>query len=135
LHALALHLDDIRTRHGSILRLGECTCGSDERSKEGYPNRDDPLWGGDPEAANLLRSVEAWVRLWHQILLYAQSRDGISFRSLVLDLQDWFTSSCTTLLASEEVRREIKAMIRWQLDELMMDEEDYEESQRNLGQR
>jgi hypothetical protein len=135
LHALALHLDDIRTRHGSILRLGDCTCGSEEQIKEGYPNRDDPLWGGDPETANLLRSVEAWVRLWHQILLFVQSRDGISFRTLVLDLQDWFTSSCTTLLASEEVRREIKAMIRWQLDELMMDEEDYEESRRNLGQR
>ena len=80
----------------------------------------------------LLRSVEAWVRFWHQVLLFAQSTENISFRALVLDLQDWFTSTCATLLASEEVSREIKAMVRWQLDELMMDEEDVEESKRQL---
>eukprot|EP00536_Pseudo-nitzschia_multiseries_P016073 jgi/Psemu1/44831/gm1.44831_g len=123
LHTLVLHLDDVRTRHGSIVRLGECTCSRDENY-----DGDDDIINDDPHAARLCRGVEAWVRLWHQVLLFVQTKETISFRSLVLDLRDWFTSSCATLLTSEEIRPEIKSMIRWQLDELVMDEEDYEES-------
>jgi len=119
LHTLSLHLDDVHARHGSIARLGECTCAGD---------RNYVYYQDDPHAARLRRSVEAWVRLWHQVLLFVQSKERISFRSLVLDLREWFTSSCATLLTSEEIRPEIRSMIRWQLDELVMDEEDYEES-------
>ena len=123
LHTLALHLDDVRTRHGSILRFVENTGGIDDDSN----SDNDIFWGGDPLMAGLLRSVEAWVRLWHQILLFTISTENTSFRTLVLNLQGWFTSACATLLASEEVRREIKEMIQWQLDELTMDEEDYDD--------
>ena len=115
MHTLALHLDDARTRDGSILRFKANTGG------DYYQN--DLLWCGDPVVVVLLRSVEAWVRLWHQILLFVQSTENFYFRTLVLDLQDWFTSTCATLLASEEIRQEIKAMIRWQLEELKWDEE------------
>ena len=142
LHIVVLHLDDFRTRHGSILRFGESTSGGEnshesdaQAPRNANRNRFDLLWEGDPQGPRLLRSVEAWVRLWHQVLMYAQSKEGISFRSLVLDLQDWFTSSYAILLTSEEVREEIRVMIRWQLDELMMDEEDYEESKRRAGLR
>ena len=125
LHTLSLHLDDLPTRHGSIVRLDENSTGDDISDH-------DVFCGGDPLMVTLLRSVEAWVRFWHQVLLFAQSTENVSFRALVLDLQDWFTSTCATLLASEEVSREIKAMVRWQLDELMMDEEDFEDSRRQL---
>ena len=129
LHTLSLHLDNVRTRHGSIVRFDVNNTGDSDISDR------DVFCSGDPLMVSLLRSVEAWVRFWHQILLFAQSAENISFRALVLDLQDWFTSACATLLASEEVNQEIKAMIRWQLDELMMDEEDYEESRRQLDGR
>ena len=132
LHTLVLHLDDISTRHGSILRLEEYSYGEKGSVIDEYQSCCKDLWG-DPQKSRLLRAVEAWVRFWHQILFFVQSTDGVSFRSLVLDLQDWFTSSCATLLSSEDIRREIKAMIRWQLDELMMDEEDYEELQRDMN--
>jgi hypothetical protein len=133
LHTLALHLEDFRFRHGSILRFEEEGADKSHRENEHYNDDDLLRWGADPLGASLLRSVEAWVRLWHQVLLFAQSSGtAISFRSLVLDLQDWFTSTCTTLLASDELRREIKVMVRWQLDELAMDEEDYEEQKHSL---
>ena len=126
LHFLALHLDDFRTRHGSILNLEGKPSGGNggDGDDDVYHNRDDLLLEGDPHGARLLGSVEAWIRLWHQVLLFAQSSPTISFRTLVLDLQDWFTSACAILLDSEEVRQEIKVMIQCQLDELMMDEED-----------
>ena len=126
LHTLALHLDDVRTCDGSIVRLGKCTCVVGDGNSN-Y-NRDDNYIEDHPHTARLRRSVEAWVRLWHQVLLFVQSKATISFRSLVLDVRDWYTSSCATLLTSEEIRPEIRSMIRWQLDELLMDEEDYEES-------
>eukprot|EP00531_Pseudo-nitzschia_arenysensis_P000452 CAMPEP_0116119670 /NCGR_PEP_ID=MMETSP0329-20121206/2767_1 /TAXON_ID=697910 /ORGANISM="Pseudo-nitzschia arenysensis, Strain B593" /LENGTH=1041 /DNA_ID=CAMNT_0003613391 /DNA_START=290 /DNA_END=3415 /DNA_ORIENTATION=- len=120
MHNLTLHLDDARTRHGSILRF--------EKSIGGEYCQNDLLWCGDQFVVVLLRSVEAWVRFWQQVVLFIQSTDIVSFRALVLDLQDWYTSTCATLLALEEIRDEIKVMIRWQLEELMLDEEDYEDA-------
>jgi len=149
LHTLALHLDDVQTREGSIVRLGgKCTCGVDAVNSNdigngnGNGNHNCNYNDDDTHTARLRRSVEAWVRLWHQVLLFVhhhqqkqeqqQTVGGgttiISFRSLVLDVRDWYTSTCATLMTSEMIRPEIQSMIRWQLDELLMDEEDYEES-------
>ena len=71
------------------------------------------------------------------------SRKGISFRSLVEDCQDLYTSSYAMILttpghndedknrwtnsATWGIRDEIKSMMRLQLEELAMDEEEYEE--------
>ena len=147
LHTLALHLDDVQTREGSIVRLGgECKCGvSSSRDSNGNGNHNCNYNDDDTHTARLRRSVEGWVRLWHQVLLFVHhnqqeqeqqqtvgegggGRTNVSFRSLVLDVRDWYTSTCATLMTSEMIRPEIQSMIRWQLDELLMDEEDYEES-------
>ncbi|CAJ1953601.1 unnamed protein product [Cylindrotheca closterium] len=80
-------------------------------------------------------AIEKWVRLWHQVLLFVQDQQlpdkqpvALSFRSLVLEHQDWYTSACAVLLADQErTRQDIQAMIRLQLEELSLDEEEYEE--------
>jgi hypothetical protein len=51
----------------------------------------------------------------------------VSFRSLSLDLQDYYTSAYAMLVSSDATRPEIKAMIRLQLEELSLDEEEHEE--------
>eukprot|EP00980_Cylindrotheca_fusiformis_P001046 scaffold288_cov97-Cylindrotheca_fusiformis.AAC.4 len=84
-------------------------------------------------------AIEGWVRLWHQVLLFVQQQQqqqqpdkqppavDISFRSLVLEHQNWYTSACAMLLTNDSTRPEIQSMIRLQLEELSMDEEEYEE--------
>lgn len=146
LHTLALHLDDVQTSEGSIVRLGKSEC-NDAVNKSSSNSRIEMHYcDEDPHTARLLRSVEAWVRLWHQVLLFVHHRQQkqqhqqeqqrehqkeggaiITFLSLVLDLRDYYTSSCAILMTSEMIRPEIRSLIRWQLDELLMDEEDYEE--------
>jgi hypothetical protein len=79
-------------------------------------------------------AIEGWIRLWHQVLLVIQQQQqpekqtvALSFRSLLLEHQNWYTSACAMLLANNETRREIQFMIRLQLEELSMDEEEHEE--------
>jgi hypothetical protein len=79
-------------------------------------------------------AIEGWVRLWHQVLLFVQQQQqadkqpvDLSFRSLVLDHQNWYTSACAMLLANDNTRPEIQSMIRLQLEELSVDEEEHEE--------
>lgn len=83
-------------------------------------------------------AIEGWIRLWHQVLLFIQQQQqpdkqpvSLAFRSLVLDHQDWYTSACAMLLANESTRPEIKSMIRLQLEELSMDEEEHDELKGN----
>jgi hypothetical protein len=83
------------------------------------------------ERSALVEAVESWIRLWHQVLLFVQQSchsQDISFRSLIVDLQDHYTSACAMLLSAEDVRSEIKTMIRWHLEELAFDEEEYLEA-------
>jgi len=84
-------------------------------------------------------AIEGWVRLWHQVLLFVQDQQlpdkqpvALTFRSLVLEHQNWYTSACAMLLADQEgTRQDIQTMIRLQLEELSMDEEEYEELRGN----
>jgi len=136
LHTLALHLDDVQTSEGSIMRLGRCTCDAANHSNNSNHNSNSNS-NDDPHTARLRRSVEAWVRLWHQVLLFVhhhqkkqqqlQLQSEVSFRSLVLDLRDFYTSCCAILMTSEMIRPEIRDLISLQLEELSMDEEEYEE--------
>jgi hypothetical protein len=83
--------------------------------------------------------IEAWIRFLHQVLFYCQrplatpSSPVVTFRSLLLDVQDLFTSACGLLLTNPlentpiSIREECKKMIRLQLEELSLDEEEHEE--------
>lgn len=141
LHALTLHWDDIRD--GEIVYIGLPFKGGRVRTDGNAGRR---LNG--PQS-RLERSVEGWIRLWHQALLFVQHNEAmveqqqkhhesdqpyqqISFRSLMLDLQDWYTSACAILLTSDETRPAIQSMIRLQLEELAMDEEEHDEMKRSL---
>jgi hypothetical protein len=90
--------------------------------------------------------IEAWIRFLHQVLLYCQqppatpSSPVVSFRSLLLDSQDLFTSACGLLLTNPlektptSIRDECKKIIRLQLEELSLDEEEHEELKQSLPQ-
>jgi hypothetical protein len=96
--------------------------------------------------------IEAWIRFLHQVLLYCQqplpppgavtppSSPVVTFRSLLLlDAQGLFTSACGLLLANPlektptarvsttSICDECKNMIRSQLEELSLDEEEEEQ--------
>lgn len=89
--------------------------------------------------------IEAWIRFLHQVLFYCQrppatpSSPVVTFRSLLLDVQDLFTSACGLLLtnplenAPTSIRDECKKMIRLQLEELSLDEEEHEELKQSLS--
>jgi hypothetical protein len=49
-----------------------------------------------------------------------------SFRSLVLDHQDYYTGACATLLTNDNTRPDIQTLLRQQLEELFMDEAEHE---------
>jgi hypothetical protein len=76
-------------------------------------------------------AIDAWIRLWHQVLLFVQQKNGaasiISFRSLVLDYQDYYTGACARLLTNENTRPDIQTLLRQQLEELSMDEAEHED--------
>ena len=79
-------------------------------------------------------AIDGWICLLNQVLLYVQQQQqpdkqpvALSFRSLILDYQNWYTSACAMLLANAKTRPEIQSIIRIQLEELSMDEEEYEE--------
>jgi hypothetical protein len=88
--------------------------------------------------------IEAWIRFIHQVLFYCQqvqatpSSPVVTFRSLLLDVQDLFTSACGLLLTNlldktpTSIRDECKKMIRLQLEELSLDEEEHEELKQSL---
>ena len=96
----------------------------------------------DPAHQHRLVVMDAWIRLWQQVLFFVQEQhsdegttkeDGdnapilISFRSLVLDLQDYYTSACTRVLTDPYVKPEIHDMIQQQLEELALDEEEHDD--------
>jgi len=84
-----------------------------------------------------------WLRLLHQVLIFVQSTTAttttsttrnddslgttISFRSLVVDTHDYYTSACTRIMTDAFVDPEIISLIRLQLDELAMDQEEYDD--------
>ena len=79
-------------------------------------------------------AIDGWICLLNQVLLYVQQQQqtdkepvALSFRSLILDYQNWYTSACVMLLANAKTRPEIQSIIRIQFEELSMDEEEYEE--------
>ena len=93
---------------------------------------------GETAASLRTLAIDGWVRLFHQVLMIVQQQQQqqqqldkqpitLSFRSLVLEYQNWYTSACAMLLANAKTRPEIQSMIRIQLEELSMDEEEYEE--------
>ncbi|KAL3915916.1 MAG: hypothetical protein SGARI_008080 [Bacillariaceae sp.] len=124
LHSLAVHWDDHRLQDGAVLRFSSSS--ENDNNKE---DDDAPEWRLERNC--VADAVEGWIRLWHQVLLLVQSTGDtdrpISFRSLVADLKDHFSGACVTLLASEELRPEIRSMIRWQREELSLDDEEFEE--------
>jgi hypothetical protein len=135
LHALAFHWED------SVLQNGGMIVNSVQYRKRVRDDNEDPGCVSQTihqshqrrqyERSTLQYAVEGWVRLWHQVLMFVQQnhedRSSISFRSLSIDLQEWHISAYATLVASSETRPEIKSMIRLQLEELSLDEEEHEE--------
>jgi hypothetical protein len=120
--SLALHWDDVRLEDGAVLRFDEDDKPRDEQQKKEY-------WR--LERNSVVNAAEGWVRLWHQVLLAVQNSarigEEITFLSLVHDLKEHYCSACAMLVSSEDTRPEIRSMIRWQLEELSLDEEDFEE--------
>ncbi|KAG7356884.1 hypothetical protein IV203_001571 [Nitzschia inconspicua] len=119
LQALAWHWENHKVMEGAVVCLNddklELQCGICKQKRDA-----------------LVDAVENWIRLWHQVLLFVQQSchaEDISFRALVVDLQDHYTNACAMLLSSEETRPEIKTMIRWHLEELAFDEEEYLEAE------
>jgi hypothetical protein len=96
------------------------------------------------DVALVQHSIEAWIRFLHQVLFLCQqppatpSSPVVTFRSLLLDVQDLFTSACGLLLTNPlemtptSIRDECKKMIRLQLEELSLDEEEHEELKQSL---
>ena len=101
--------------------------------------------GKPPRKSTVDMAMESWIRLWHQVLLFVHEQDPtndkanstfISFRSLLEDHQDEYTSACARVLTNQNSSREIQCMIRLQLEELSMDEEEHEEmKQQQYGMR
>jgi hypothetical protein len=151
LHSLAMHWEDTLLQSGMVFdsvstQERQRTIGNDSGSDDTnncLHNRRRQQHVLRYERGNLQYAVEGWVRLWHQVLLFvhqnqAQQQDRqqqqqqpnssmVSFRSLSLDLQDYYTSAYAMLVSSDATRPEIKAMIRLQLEELSLDEEEHEE--------
>ena len=88
-----------------------------------------------------------WLRLLQLVLAFAQSTSAtattstttttttattataetISFRSLVVDTHDYYTSACTRIMTDAFVDSDTVALIRSQLEELAMDQEEYDD--------
>lgn len=69
-----------------------------------------------------------WIRFLHQVLLFVQDSEyGISFRSLVIDTHDYYTSACTRVLTDAYISEDLATLIRLQLDELAMDQEEHDD--------
>jgi hypothetical protein len=81
----------------------------------------------DPAHEQRLFVMRYWLRLLHQVLIFVQSTETISFRSLVVDTHDYYTSACTRIMTDAFVDSDTMALIRSQLDELAMDHEEYDD--------
>jgi hypothetical protein len=145
LHALAWHWENHKVLPGAVLQLDR----KDEDENHHHHLDNDDTAGTAPsdltrskpkqvrcdlcqrQRSALVDAVESWVRLWHQVLLFVQQcpTQEISYRSLVLELQDHYTSACAILLSSEDTRPEIQTMLRWHLEELAFDEEEFLEAE------
>jgi hypothetical protein len=64
----------------------------------------------------------------------SSSKGDISFRSLLLDHQDYYTGACARLLTDSSIRPEIQSMIRAQMEELALDEDEHDEMQLSIKQ-
>lgn len=128
-----------------IMHLFYLSCMDDNADDE---NTEDSLWQENLSSLHRQQqrrvAMDAWVRLWQQVLLFVQGQHTnenydeaspiqnapktiISFRSLVLDLQDYYTSACTRILSDPDMKPEIHAMVRQQLEELALDEEEHDD--------
>ena len=87
-----------------------------------------------------------WARLWHQVYLFVHANnykiastpkgqkepETVTFRSLLADKIEFFTGAYARIMTEAFTPESISAMLRLQLEELSMDEEEHEELKSQL---